>query len=103
MNLTSVLIGLMSFVIIGIFHPVVIKCEYHFSKKIWPVFFVAGIGLIALALFIKNILIASIVSITAFSCLWSIKELVEQEKRVAKGWFPKNPKRNDYPRSADKL
>ncbi|MFR2876643.1 DUF4491 family protein [Mediterraneibacter faecis] len=23
------------------------------------------------------------------SCFWSIKELKEQEKRVAKGWFPK--------------
>ncbi|OYP40493.1 hypothetical protein CG709_05125 [Lachnotalea glycerini] len=30
---------------------------------------------------------------TGFSCFWSVQELVEQEKRVEKGWFPKNPKR----------
>ena len=33
------------------------------------------------------------VSILGFTCLWSIKELFEQEKRVQKGWFAKNPKR----------
>ena len=27
--------------------------------------------------------------ILGVSCFWSIKELKEQEKRVAKGWFPK--------------
>ena len=26
-------------------------------------------------------------------CLWSIRELKEQAKRVERGWFPKNPKR----------
>jgi len=25
--------------------------------------------------------------------LWSIHELFEQEKRVERGWFPKNPNR----------
>jgi len=29
------------------------------------------------------------------SCLWSILELFEQEERVKKGWFPKNPKKKD--------
>ena len=28
------------------------------------------------------------------SFLWSVKELFEQEKRVEKGWFPKNPNRD---------
>ena len=26
-------------------------------------------------------------------CLWSIRALKEQAKRVEQGWFPKNPKR----------
>ena len=29
----------------------------------------------------------------AFSSFWSILELFQQEKRVERGWFPKNPKR----------
>ena len=27
------------------------------------------------------------------TCIWSIKELFEQEERVKKGWFPENPKK----------
>lgn len=32
-----------------------------------------------------------LLSIAGFCALWSIKELFEQEKRVQKGWFAKNP------------
>ena len=38
MYLHGVILGLVSFLTIGIFHPIVIKAEYHFSEKIWPVF-----------------------------------------------------------------
>ena len=93
MNYMSIIIGLSSFLIIGIFHPIVIKGEYYFSKKIWPIFLVLGIVFLVVALFITNIVIACIFSIVGFTCLWSIHELFEQEKRVEKGWFPKNPKR----------
>ncbi|MBE6241327.1 MAG: DUF4491 family protein [Bacteroidales bacterium] len=47
----------------------------------------------ALSLIIDNITLASIAGVTAFSSFWSIHELFQQEKRVQKGWFPKNPKR----------
>ncbi len=93
MNWQSVLIGLASFLIIGIFHPVVIKAEYWFSKRIWPVFGVAGILCIVGALLIRQYAVSAIVSVLGFTCLWSIKELFEQEKRVERGQFPKNPKR----------
>ena len=43
MNLQGALIGLVAFLIIGIFHPIVIKSEYHFSHKVWPLFLVIGI------------------------------------------------------------
>ncbi|WP_423893355.1 DUF4491 family protein, partial [Filifactor alocis] len=32
-------------------------------------------------------------SFLGFCLFWSIKELFEQEKRVQKGWYPKNPKK----------
>lgn len=34
----GVIIGLASFLIIELLHPVVIKSEYYIGKKIWPVF-----------------------------------------------------------------
>ena len=43
MNIWGILIGLAAFLLIGIFHPIVIKCEYHFGAKIWPLFLVAGV------------------------------------------------------------
>ena len=35
--------------------------------------------------------LSPLLSIAGFCALWSIKELFEQEKRVQKGWFVKNP------------
>ncbi|GAA0117018.1 DUF4491 family protein [Clostridium senegalense] len=93
LNLQGIMIGLMAFFIIGVFHPIVIKGEYYFGKKIWPMFFILGLIFIGISLIVKNNIIASILGVTGFSCLWSIHEIIEQEERVKKGWFPKNPKR----------
>lgn len=91
MNFQGIIIGVAAFLIIGIFHPIVIKTEYYYSKRVWPIFLVVGIVLILFSLFIKNSIISAVVGITGFSSLWSIHELIEQEKRVQRGWFPRNP------------
>jgi hypothetical protein len=93
MNYEGIIIGLSSFLIIGLFHPVVIKSEYYIGRKIWPAFLFAGIGLIAWSLFIDRFMISAIVGVAGFACLWSIHEVIEQEERVKKGWFPANSKR----------
>lgn len=89
----GLIIGAASFFIIGIFHPIVIKTEYYFGKKMWPLFLISGLILLALSLFIGKTLFSAMVGVLGFSCLWSIHELIEQEERVKKGWFPKNPKK----------
>lgn len=94
MYFNGLIIGLATFVIIGVFHPIVIKAEYYIGKKIWPLFLVVGLILIVLSLFIENITLSSIVGVTGFSSLWSINEIIEQEERVKKGWFPYNPKKD---------
>lgn len=91
MNYTSILIGLATFLIIGLFHPIVIKTEYYFGTKPWYLFLIAGIGAIVGACFIDHVLGSALLGITGFSCLWSIHELFEQRERVRKGWFPKGP------------
>lgn len=95
MNYTGIIIGAAAFLIIGIFHPVVIKGEYYFGVKIWLLFLLAGLSLIIWALFAEGVIVSAILGITGFTCLWSIKELFQQRERVRKGWFPKNPKRKD--------
>lgn len=93
MQLKGIVIGLISFLSIGVFHPLVIKGEYYFSKKIWPVFGIFGTIMLILSMKIKNIVASAGTAVIGMSSFWSIKELYEQEQRVAKGWFPKNPNR----------
>lgn len=88
MNYQGLILGAAAFLIIGLFHPIVIKAEYHFTKRIWPAFLVVGIALVAWSLFIDNFTLSVLVGITGFSSLWSIHEIIEQEDRVRKGWFP---------------
>ncbi|PWJ50355.1 DUF4491 family protein [Faecalicatena contorta] len=95
MNFQGLIIGIAAFVIIGVFHPIVIKAEYYIGKKIWPAFLLAGLLLIALSIYINHITVSAIIGITGFASLWSIHEIFEQEERVKKGWFPKNPNKRD--------
>lgn len=99
MNFKGILIGAISFVIIGVFHPIVIKAEYHFGRKSIPVFAVSGLVFVVLSLLVQNIYGSILLGLVAFSCFWSIREVIEQEERVRKGWFPKKNK-NDHPRGS---
>ncbi|MDR1863690.1 MAG: DUF4491 family protein [Treponema sp.] len=92
MELTGILIGLIAFAVIGIFHPLIIYGEYHFGTKIWPLFLFAGLSLCVVSLFVDNIIAGAALGIIAFCCFWSIKELFQQRKRVERGWFPKKNK-----------
>lgn len=92
----GLLIGIVTFLVIGLFHPIIIKAEYHWGTKCWWVFFCLGILGVLISLFIDNVFISALCGVFAFSSFWAIKEIFEQQERVRKGWFPKNPKRK-YP------
>ena len=94
-NLTGVIIGLSTFLIIGLFHPLVIKGEYYFGVKCWWAFLVLGILGVIAALYFRDIIISTLCGVIAFSSFWSIGEIFEQRKRVEKGWFPKRKKGKD--------
>lgn len=94
MNINGLILGALSFLIIGIWHPIVIKGEYYLGKKVCIVIF-AFVGAISVgaSLFIKHDIVSTVLALFGFSALWGIGEVIHQEKRVAKGWFPANPKR----------
>lgn len=93
MYFTGLTIAISTFVIIGVFHPIVIKTEYYTGTKFWWIFLLCGIICIALSLLVEQVIISSVTGVLGASFLWSIGELFEQKKRVEKGWFPKKPKR----------
>ena len=39
------------------------------------------------------LVVSAALGVAGMSCLWSILELKEQEKRVARGWFPKKERK----------
>lgn len=90
---TGIIIGIATFFIIGLFHPLVIKGEYYFGVKVWWVFALAGIIATTASLLVANILWSTLLAVVGASSFWSIKELFDQRERVHKGWFPKNPNR----------
>lgn len=92
MNFTGIIIGVATFFIIGLFHPIVIKCEYYFGVKLWWLFAIMGVASVVGALFVEDVLISTLLAVWGASSFWSIGELFEQRERVRKGWFPKREK-----------
>lgn len=92
-NLTGLAIGVATFLIIGLFHPLVIKGEYHFGVGCWWVFLVMGLMSIVGSVMVHDIFFSTLLAVWGASSLWSIGELFNQRKRVERGWFPANPKR----------
>lgn len=91
MNFTGIIVGLATFLVIGVFHPIVVKAEYYLGTKCWWMFLVAGIAFCVLSIVVENLIASTILGVTAFSSFWSILELIHQKVRVKKGWFPEGP------------
>ena len=91
----GILIGAIAFFMIGVWHPIVIKGEYYWGKKVCIILFAVcgAVGIAASILLYRWMIPSFACGIFAFSAFWGIHEVIQQEKRVAKGWFPKNPKR----------
>ena len=92
-RLLGLAIGLCTFLIIGVFHPIVIKCHYYFGVGCRWWFIIAGILACVLSVIVTDLFLSVIFGVLAFSCFWSVREINEQEVRVARGWFPANPER----------
>ena len=91
MYFTGIIIAVITFLIIGVFHPIVIKTEYHFGTKPWWLFLLLGCAAIGAALAIENVMISA------------LHGVFEQKKRCERGWFPQNPKRKGYYRNPDEV
>ncbi len=87
-------VGLATFLIIGLFHPLVIKGEYYFGVRCWWVFLLLGIAGCVASVLIGDTIASTLCGVVAFSSFWSIGELFQQRERVRKGWFPKRPSKS---------
>ena len=102
LHFMGLIIGIATFLIIGIFHPIVIKGEYYFGVKIWWLFLLSGVITGVWSLFVADILWSTLLAVWAASSLWGIGELFEQRKRVQRGWFPARPEGKLFERNSRK-
>lgn len=93
LNFSGIIIGIATFLVIGLFHPLVIKAEYYIGVKSWWLFLLLGVVSVVASLLVANLTLSILLGVVAFSSFWSIGEVFEQKKRVEKGWFPANPKK----------
>lgn len=91
LHFTGLIIGIATFLIIGLFHPIVVKGEYYFGTGIWWLFLVSGILAGVCSLLVADVLWSTLLAVWAASSLWGIGEIFEQKRRVERGWFPKRP------------
>ena len=91
-NYYGIIMGLVMLVATGIGHVLVIKGEYHWGIKIWPLFFIVGGSCLVTSCFVNNLCLSGSLGITGVTFLWGILELFHQKRRVEKGWFPKKNK-----------
>ena len=89
LHFTGIAIGVATFLIIGVFHPIVIKSEYYFGVRCWWAFMLVGLATVVASLLVDNVLLSTLLAVIGASSFWSIGELFEQRKRVERGWFPK--------------
>lgn len=93
LNFSGIIIGVATFLVIGLFHPLVIKAEYYIGVKSWWLFLLLGIISAMASLLLDDLILSILLGVVAFSSFWSIGEVFQQKKRVEKGWFPANPKK----------
>lgn len=91
MNYKGIVIGIVAFLIIGVFHPIIVAVEYHWGAGMWPMFVVAGSLALLMSVLTRSTIGSSILGVLAFTLFWSVRELIVQEQRVERGWFPTNP------------
>lgn len=102
LHFTGVLLGLFTFLIIGLFHPLVIKGYYYFGMRCRWWFAILGVAALVASVLMKDVMWQTLLGVLAFSSFWSVKEIAEQRDRVAKGWFPPNLRRPEQCSRGDK-
>ena len=91
LNFLGLVLGFIMLLLTGFGHILIIRGEYYFGTKLWPLFLILGLLSVTASLFVNSALLSGILGIVGFILLWSIYELFRQKERVRKGWFPKNP------------
>ena len=90
MNPFGILIGLVTFTIIGLGFPLVIRGERYLGYLWWPYMMGVGFLIIIASLFISTDWLSVVTGVLGATFVWGSTELKEQAVRAELGWFPFN-------------
>ena len=90
MNPFGILIGLVTFTIIGLGFPLVIRGERYLGYLWWPYMMGIGFLMIIASLFISADWLSVVTGVLGATFVWGSTELKEQAVRAELGWFPFN-------------
>jgi hypothetical protein len=93
MNFYGLVMGSVMILAVGLGHMLVIKWEYYWGSRSWPGLLALGLLVVISSTLVDNVLLSGCFGILGATLLWGVHELFRQKKRVEKGWFPRNPKR----------
>lgn len=94
MNYFGIVFGVIAVFIMGLWYPLVIKGEYYLGKWNCTIIFVlVAVASLYISINTRNLFNSALWAFWGFVAIWGIEEVFEQEERVAKGMYPRNPKR----------
>ncbi|MDR1984155.1 MAG: DUF4491 family protein [Prevotellaceae bacterium] len=80
MYYTGLIIGFAVFLLIGMFHPLVVKAEYYLGQKAKWIFGIVSLVSLIISIFV-GLELSIFLGCLGFSCLWSVFEINKQRKR----------------------
>ena len=83
MQYAGLIIGVYTFVMIGILHVAVVRAERVIGAHIWPGFVVLGAVCGAASLTTVDVLASALLGVSGFLFAWSGPELRKQRERVS--------------------
>jgi hypothetical protein len=97
MNYFGLFVGIVTFCVIGLGFPLVIRGERMFGVLWWPYMMGTGILLIVASLLIQIDWISVLIGVLGATFVWGSTELKEQAVRAELGWYPFNADKRKPP------
>jgi hypothetical protein len=96
-NLSGLLLGLATLLIIGLGFVWVIRGEYYLGYLWWPYMLGTGILIVSGTMFIQSDWASALLGIFGASLMWGSTELKDQAVRAELGWYPYNTNKKPDP------
>ena len=90
-HLYGLALGVSSFLIIGLFHPVVIKAEYYWGTRCWWLFLLLGIAGAVASLCAENTFISALLASSPSHLSGASKKYSSKKNGSGKAGSPRTP------------